>query len=275
VVNIPNFVRDGQRAGALGMMNTSWDDDGEALFEMTWYGVVLGAAASWQDAPLDVGAFDGSFDWAFFRSDGQGFVRAIRDLGRVNSLLGVPASDPLFWQEPFTSSFQTRVRALSDKTRQLRLMVEQAEETLLREGADARRNRQMIPALLLAARRFDHLGRRMEVAQQFSLDYWNAYLNLGDRRQVQRLRRYTGAVRNSLREMAEELTLLRESYRQQWLSENRPYWLDSILARYDLMIANWLGKSRALDEAVRDYDASSTLPNPEEFGVGARPVAPK
>jgi len=275
VVNIPNFVRDGQHAGAIGMMNTSWDDDGEALFEMAWYGVALGAAASWQDAPLKIESFDDSFDWAFFRSDGHGFVQAIRDLGRVNTLLGTSSSDPLFWQEPFTAAFQLRARTLADKTRQMRLMVEQAEETLLRDGEKARRNRSMIPAMLLAARKFDHMGRRMEVIQQLGNDYWNAYLNLGDRRQVQRLRRYTGAVRNSLREMAEELSALRADYREQWLRENRPYWLDTILARYDLAIANWLGKSRALDEALRDYDASSTLPNPEEFGVGARPIAPK
>ncbi len=271
-INIPNFVRDGQRAGAQGVMNTSWDDDGEALFEMAWYGVVLGAAASWQDAPLDVAVFDNSFDWAFFRSDGQSFVHVIRDLGRVNSLLGAASSDPLFWQEPFTSAFQARSRTLADKPRQMRLMVEQSEETLLREGERARRNRSMIPAMLLAARKFDHLGRRMEVIQQFGDDYWNAYLNLGDRRQVQRLRRYTGAVRNSLREMAEELSSLRASYREQWLLENRPYWLDNILARYDLAIANWLSKRRALEEALRDYETTSTLPNPEEFGAGARPV---
>ncbi len=48
VKNIVNFVRDGQEAGALGMLNTEWDDDGESLFENAWYGVALGAAASWQ-----------------------------------------------------------------------------------------------------------------------------------------------------------------------------------------------------------------------------------
>ena len=47
--NIVNFVRDGQKAGAIGMMNTTWDDDGESLFETSWYSIVLGAAASWQE----------------------------------------------------------------------------------------------------------------------------------------------------------------------------------------------------------------------------------
>jgi hexosaminidase len=274
VINIRNFVRDGQKANVMGMMNTSWDDDGEALFEMTWYGIALGGAASWQDAPLDIESFDKDFDWSFFRSDGQSFVHVIRDLGRVNTLLGIGGSDSLFWQNPFTTVFQARARSLTDKTRQMRLLVEQAEETLLREGEKARRNGAIIPALLLAARRFDHLGRRMEVVEQFSRDYWNAYLNLSDRRPMQRLRRYTGAVRNSLREMAEELTALRASYREQWLRENRPYWLDSILARYDLAIADWLNKSRSLDDALREYDVRSVLPNPEEFGLGTRPAEP-
>jgi len=271
IVNIRNFVRDGQKAGVLGMMNTSWDDDGETLFEMTWYGIVLGAAAAWQEGPLDVATFDKNFDWSFFRLDGTELVKVIRDLGRVDSLLGIGSSDSLFWQEPFTSDFQNRARELHEKARQVRLMVENDEETLLRDGGQARRNRSMIAAMRFAAARFDHLGRRLEIAEQFSRDYWQAYLNLGNKREVEHLRRYTGAINNTLREMAEELSALRTSYRQEWLAENRPYWLDSILARYDLAITNWLGKSKTLETALREYEESSILPNPEEFGLGTRP----
>jgi hexosaminidase len=270
-INIVNFVRDGQRAGALGMMNTSWDDDGETLFEMTWYGIVLGAAAAWQAVPFDLEAFERDFDWAFFRSEGDRFVRAMRTLGSVNTLLGVGSSDQLFWQEPFTSAFQEQARALHDKTRQMRLMVEEVEETILRERARVRRNRPALDAMLLAARRFDHLGRRMQVMEQLSERYWDAYLNLNDRRRVRRLTRYAGAIYNDLREMAEELAELKRAYREQWLRENRQYWLDSVLARYDAMIATWLNKSRELDEALRRYERSSILPSPEEFGLGPRP----
>ena len=271
-VNITNFVRDGQRAGALGVMNTQWDDDGESLFENSWYGVVLGAAASWQAAPLDLAAFERDFDWAFFRHEGDELTKAARTLGAVNTKLGINSSDELFWRDPFTDNFQEAVaRKLEEKTREVRLDVEEAEETLIRERPGVRRNGPALDSMRLAARRFDHMGRRAQVVAQLSRDYWDAYLNLSDRRRVRRLRSYSGAIYNNLREMAEELTELREAYRAQWLAENRPYWLAGVLARYDLAVSRWLSRSKQLEEALRVYDQTSTLPAPAEFGLGPRP----
>lgn len=270
--NITNFVRDGQASGALGMMNTSWDDDGESLFEMAWYGIVLGAAASWQNKAVDREVFDDSFDWAFFRNDGDEFTDALHALGSVNTLLGIGTSDELFWRDPFNSTFQLQARTLKSQLREMRLAVENADESLLRNESRARRNRSMIPAMRFAAQRLDHLGRRMQVVEKFSQDYWDAYLNLNDRRKVGRLRNYWGNIYNSLREMSEDLTILKEGYRQQWLAENRPYWLDSVLARYDQATLTWLNKSKSLAEAVRLYNTTSILPDPEAFGLGPRPM---
>ncbi|PYS67775.1 MAG: hypothetical protein DMF73_18475, partial [Acidobacteria bacterium] len=272
VKNIVNFVRDGQKAGAIGMMNTTWDDDGESLFEMSWYPIALGAAASWQEGALDVDQFDRNFDWSFFRAEGNEFVKATRSLGGVNTMLTAGTTDELFWRDPFTTQFQNQARTNTDKIKQMRTTVENAQELLIRNANRARRNRESLDSLKFAARRFDHLGRRYEVMQKFSDQYWDAYLNLGDRTKARKLRYYSGAIYNNLREMAEELSILKDDYRKQWLAENRPYWLDSILVRYDQMISIWLTKSRAMDEALRKYEATSTLPNPEEFGLGTRPV---
>ena len=274
--NIINFVRDGQAAGATGMLNTSWDDDGESLFEMSWYGIVLGAAASWQPQVVDQKKFDADFDWAFFRNDGVQFVGAIHALGSVNSVMGFGTSDDAFWRDPFTTSYQSSARINAEKIRNMRLQVEAAQETLLQNRQRAQRNSAMISSMLFAARRLDHLGRRAQTVEKLSREYWDAYLNLGDRAKVRRLRRYASPIYNQLREMGEELAELKAAYREQWLAENRPFWLESVLARYDQAISIWLAKSRALEEAMRGYEATSILPNPEEFGLGVRfpPVAP-
>jgi hypothetical protein len=272
--NIINFVRDGQTNGATGMLNTTWDDDGESLFEMAWYGIVLGAAASWQPGAVDQSKFDSDFDWAFFRNEGNVFVGVIHALGGVNTAAGFGTSDDAFWREPFTTAFQNTARTNADKIRTMRVRVEDAEEVLLKNRERAKRNSSMIPAMLFAARRFDHLGRRWQTVEKLSREYWDAYLNLGDRAKTRRLRRYASPIYNQLREMAEELSELKTGYREQWLAENRPYWMESVLARYDQQISIWLAKSRAIEEAMRNYEATSTLPNPEEFGLGARfPVA--
>ena len=269
--NIINFVRDGQKAGAIGMMNTTWDDDGESLFEMAWYPIALGAAASWQEGTLDRAEFDKNYAWSFYRAESNELLSANLLLGTAGGGWG----DEIFWRDPFTTQFISFARSNADRIKQMRLAVEDAQEKVARNGNQARRNRDNLVALDFAARRFDHLGRRYEVMQKFGDQYWDAYLNLGDRTKVRRLRYYSGAVYNNLREMAEELSILKEGYKRQWLAENRPYWLESILARYDQMISIWLTKSRQMDEVLRKYEASSTLPSPEEFGLGTRPVPPQ
>jgi hypothetical protein len=274
--NIINFVRDGQKAGAIGMMNTTWDDDGEALFDMAWYPIALGAAASWQEGELDRTQFDDSFAWSFFRTAGNDLTTALLAIGKAGpSITAATTTDELFWRDPFTTQFVNFARANAEKIKQMRLGVENAQEQLIKNEQTVRRNRASIAGMKLAARRFDHLGRRYEVMQKFSDQYWDAYLNLGDRAKTRRLRYYSGAIYNNLREMAEELSILKEAYRQQWLAENRPYWLESVLARYDQMVSLWLAKSKQMEEALRRYEATSILPNPEEFGLGPRPAPPQ
>ena len=65
-VNIRNFVRDGQKLGATGMLNTTWDDDGESLFNQVWSGVLFGAAAGWQPGESSIEAFQRSYGSVFF-----------------------------------------------------------------------------------------------------------------------------------------------------------------------------------------------------------------
>ena len=58
--NIVNFVADGHRRGAIGLLNTNWPT-GPMPIEALWYGWALGAEASWRPEPVERAAFDERF----------------------------------------------------------------------------------------------------------------------------------------------------------------------------------------------------------------------
>jgi hexosaminidase len=122
-----------------------------------------------------------------------------------------------------------------------------------------------------AAERFDHLGRRLILLDQFSQTYWNGYLNMSDRVKVRKLSWYSGAIYNYLREMAEEMGELKRKYRELYLAENKPSHLESVLQRYDNSIQMWLDKSRQINEALARYNETGTIPPPEQIGLIGRP----
>ena len=51
--NIANLARDGYRNGAEGLMNTCWDDNGEALFDNCWHGLFWSAEMAWNPLKTD------------------------------------------------------------------------------------------------------------------------------------------------------------------------------------------------------------------------------
>ena len=55
--NIRAFVRDGQKLGSTGVLNTVWNDDGEGIFDENWFGVLFGAAAGWQQGEISKNSF--------------------------------------------------------------------------------------------------------------------------------------------------------------------------------------------------------------------------
>ena len=51
--NIANLARDGYRNGAEGLMNTCWDDNGEALFDNSWHAQYWAAEMAWNPLKTD------------------------------------------------------------------------------------------------------------------------------------------------------------------------------------------------------------------------------
>jgi len=276
-VNIRNFVRDGQKASAIGMLNTTWNDDGETLFELTWPGLVFGAAAAWQPGESSIDDFETSYDWAFYRNPGHTFGEAIEDMNRAHAALKATgreegAVDDLFWADPFTLAGATQLRQALPAARDLRLGAEHALERLYRNRTDARANADTLDDMILAAWRLDTLGMKIQFTSEMNGFYWDAYQNLGDSDRVGRDLEEITSINARLEDLRDATTRLRGMYAQAWQRENRPYWLGNVLVRYDTLAGKFQAQIVAVRDAAHDYDTRKTLPPPQQLGFYSQPT---
>src|SRR5437868_7980300 len=160
-INIHNFVRDGQKFGAIGVLNTTWDDDGESLFEMTWPALVYGAAASWQAGEAPVDKFQANFDWAFYRNADSAFIQASNQLSQTHKLLRDikmgGAYDSLFWEDPFTEQGSKNIHKALPVMHDFRVAAESAIAQIYQHQQMAHAHAETLDAMLLAGWRLDTL----------------------------------------------------------------------------------------------------------------------
>ncbi len=270
LVNIRNLTRDAQQFGALGMLNTTWNDDGEALFAMTWPAVVFGAACSWQAGESSIEAFQGKYDWAFYRNDDSTFREVLADLSRTHELLAAQgfggAFDDGFWMDPFTEAGTRYTEKALPAAHELRLAAEHALKLLYRDHTKVGAHADTLEALIFAALRLDALGMKLQFADECNRFYRDAYQNQTDRARVGRdLWEVTG-INGRLEDLRDAATRLKAAYAELWEKENRPYWLGNILVRYDILASLFQSKIESLRAAQFLYGEQGKLPLPEALG---------
>ena len=144
-VNVRNFVRDGAKHGALGMLNTSWKDDGESLNAPNWHGYAWGAECAWNASATEPADFERRIGAVLFGEKGDHFGQAIRLLAQVHAM-----PNSRFWENDFLSRRSPAlVRAEADR---LLALVCPAREHLEACRRQATVNAELLDALIFAAR---------------------------------------------------------------------------------------------------------------------------
>lgn len=200
-INIANYVRDGVKhgggKGAIGMINTSWDDDGENFFNQTWYPFAWGAEVAWNPVDNDSResrqkAFDTAFAANFYGASDDAVVR---ELWKISDLRSNPSSGDLsdrsFWRlRAKDASGNEKLAADADAIAEAL----RAQKTRVKSNADT------LDYAIFACRRISFMARHASMP---------------------------------LEKQLAELKSLREEYARLWKLENRDWWLDWNLDKYD------------------------------------------
>jgi hexosaminidase len=278
-VNIRNFTRDGQKLGSGGMLNTTWNDSGESLVDMTWPAIVFGAACSWQKGQSSIEDFWASYDWAFYRAPGHDFATAIQKLAQVNDLLDDAgfggANDQDFWLDPFTPSGARFALETQSKVQQVRLDTEDALATFYAKRSTAHLHAETLDGLAFAARRLDALGMKIQYTAEIDNLYRDAYSHMSNSSEVYRdLYRIT-STNGRLEDLRDATTELEADYADLWRRQYHPFWLGNVLIRYNNLASLYQAKIQSLEIVIHDYGRTSEIPPPESFGFVYSEVARK
>jgi hypothetical protein len=277
--NIRNFTRDGQKYHALGQLNTTWDDDGEALFEMTWPSLVFGAAAAWQPGESAIEEFRRSYDWAFYRNAADhSFSDAIEQLAQTHERLRqakLPgAMDEGFWVDPFSDAgWRYSERALP-VAHDLRMNAETALDIFYKNRAKAGLHADTLAALEFGALRTDALGLKLQLADETRKFYRDAYDNQTDRQRVGRHLREITSINARLEDLRDSSARLKQLYIERWNTENKSYWLGSVTSRYDAAIVRYENLIAKMRTVRGDFNRTNKLPAPEDLGFALSPQPP-
>ena len=272
--NIENFVRDGQKLGATGMLNTVWNDDGEGIFDENWFGVVFGGAAAWQPGESSQDAFIASYGQAF-HGDATGKIsQAQQELMAAHAVLKkaglYDAQDSMFWADPFLSEGQQLAAKIDPVAPELRLHAEQAITLLAQaRAAGTLENQEALDAMELGARRIDFIGYKFEAAQDCVNLYAKAQSLVGDKtrwNEVSDALHTIGSNNGRLQDIRDGYSQIGQLYHDAWLRDNREYWLANNMALYDRATQMWIGRAHAWQNVIQHWYGTHTLPSAAEAG---------
>jgi hypothetical protein len=261
-VNISNYTRDGAKLGAMGMMNTAWDDNGHNLFEYNWHGLAWGAECSWNPAsPLTGDAatrereqklkqFNTNFDAVFFQNKGVTDLYFHIDSLRFRKAKGL-LGESGFWED-ILNFFPSNTNAETE-TANLELAAEASQ--MLTEVAALRKTTKRNTANLDYA---ELAIRRVIFAAHKNIARVHLYKatqknDLSD----------IAKVKLELQSLVEELHGIKTTYLLLWERENRSWWLDKNMGDYNKLADRFLNLDKQVyidpSEEITDGQRMVTL----------------
>ncbi|WP_158788997.1 glycoside hydrolase family 20 zincin-like fold domain-containing protein [Granulicella sp. L46] len=274
--NISGFIAAGQRLGSTGELTTIWNDDGEGLYNQDWFGTLFGAAAGWQSVKAEAAPYEASFGPSFYGDKTGRINQAMAEIIAAEDLIDV--SDEAFWLDPWSPAGLAKADKLRPNLSAARLHSERAIELIETALATdpSLREKDSLRAMELGARRIDFIGLKFQLSDEMRDLYAQAYDLQHDRKKdstTENLLYNISSMNGRCQDLRDGFSLLKNLYRESWMAENRPYWIDNVLVRYDLQTQLWQKRGQDIDTLIDNFYVTRTLPPANQIGIPA-PVSP-
>lgn len=237
-VNVYNFIRDAYKHGATGVLNTSWDDDGLNFFHNNWHGFIWGAENSW-NAP----AFNSSVE-----ESNRERKTTYNAFNQAFSAIFYGLEDDALMKHILTFSgfHQSGMKDIGTNTRFFENLFPIFYD-YVKEGMKTK-NQEMLEQTLEIKKRIEFIAPKVRynnVALRY-LSYATSQLEFTLRKNLLRIDIHeyineTGSksdaeLKQEIDLLREEAIMLKEDYIILWNLENRSWWMDKNIEKFEKLV---------------------------------------
>ena len=264
--NIREFVREGAEKGALGVLNTVWDDGGMHSFDQDWYGVAYGAEQSWNPNDREVTDFDNRLSAGIYKGSGKPLFEAIHlltGMGKIPALEGM--SQQAFWKKMIPDRGQYASYNLSGWSDVYAGCLK--ADSLLVQNNSSDFNREYA-AVQFVSDEYKYLALAKTDMARASEWYAKACcIQYPDREGAARLLK---DVRKNIVAVKNRFDQLKADFSAGWQNENRHYWFDYAMDPFTEVQRDYTGLLESFDRSVAYFLQRLPLSAPVDIRLDIR-----
>jgi len=268
-INIRNFIRDGVKHHALGMLNTEWKDDACTIRAAAWHGYAWGAECAWNGSATEPEEFNRRLGAVLFGEKGDHFGMAIRLLSQSMAFTAKTNNLPHwesmnnanFWKNDFLP--RRNEKATLVRTKPLLAWIRLAIEHLEACKKEAVVNADLLDAFLLGARRMELMEQRKVDGIEVVKSYAQAVGVADKNTQLAKL----AIVEQLLIRNREAHRALGNEFARLWHIENKPYALERPMNNFAALVKYYDDLAAKLANVRKQAETGKAIPSAAEIGL--------
>ncbi|WP_294609293.1 family 20 glycosylhydrolase [uncultured Bacteroides sp.] len=266
IPNIQKFIKQGIEKGAIGVLNTVWDEGSLHTFDRDWYGVAYGAEHSWNPNKKELSDFDVRLSKAIYRSEKGELITAIRKLTEMSEIEALDnMSELVFWKTIIPERGKHIKYSLTDWEDVFEACLE--VDSILSNPTALNYTREY-KAFGMVTAEYKYLAKaKLKLAEAASL-----YVEAIDIQRQDKIKAKTllDKVYANITECRNDLAKVQKDYDAIWKAENREYWNNFEMEPFNQLLTDYDDIITSLDKSVGYFEQGLPLIAPADIRLDIR-----
>ncbi|OJV83226.1 MAG: hypothetical protein BGO34_16210 [Bacteroidia bacterium 44-10] len=258
IPNLRKFIKEGIEKGAMGVLNTVWDEGSLHTFDRDWYGVAYGAEHSWNPNDATLSDFDNRLSKSIYQSEGGELFAAIHKLTEMSKIGAVAnMSEIVFWKTmiPERGKYIKYSQTGWEDVYEICLQIDS-----ILSNPTAKNYIREYDAFRIVSDEYKYLAKaKLKLAEAATCYVEAIDVQYQDRAKVQSL---LDKVHINITECRNDLAKIQKDYDTIWKKENRDYWNDFEMDPFNRVLSDY-------DDILNSFNKSAKY-----FAQGLPLIAP-